>query len=237
MQQGDSSHFVRHLRLDSAVRRAPDILRELRRAIVGGEVRPGSIIRVDEVAEFFGVSSIPVREALKTLIGEGLVDHRPRAGYSVAWLSAQEYAELYLVCESLELAAIPLAVARASAEDDARLRAIQSASDSALGYGDELGYQHQVKLFHSALVEPSGMRRLLSIVETTWHMTEPGQPMAALSDEQRFGLHAEHAAQLEAFLRRDVDRLVALTAEHYRTLSATIRALPGGEDFFRESSS
>jgi DNA-binding GntR family transcriptional regulator len=235
MSQGESSHFVTQLRLDPVRRGAPEILLELRRAIVDGGVRPGSVIRVDEVADFFGVSSIPVRAALKTLIGEGLVEHRPRAGYSVAWLSVEEYTELYLVCESLELAAIPLAVQRATAEDDERLRAAHMASSSALEYGDELGYQHQIKLFHSALVMPSGMRRLLSIVETTWNMTEPGQPMVALADEQRFSLHAEHAAQLEAFEQRDVERLIALTVEHYRTLSTTIRALPGGREFFRGS--
>ena len=57
------------------------ILDELRRAILDGEVPPGSPIPVEQVAAAFGVSRIPVREALMTLIGEGLVDHRPNGGY------------------------------------------------------------------------------------------------------------------------------------------------------------
>ena len=61
-----------------------DILGEARRCILDGEVPPGSAIPVDAVAAAFGVSRIPVREALMTLIGEGLVDHRPNAGYRAA---------------------------------------------------------------------------------------------------------------------------------------------------------
>lgn len=56
------------------------ILGHLRRVILDGDVLPGTAIPVDEVAELFGNSRIPVREALKTLVGEGLVDHKPRSG-------------------------------------------------------------------------------------------------------------------------------------------------------------
>ena len=65
------------------------ILDELRRVILDGAVPPGTPIPVGEVAEMFGVSHIPVRESLKTLIGEGLVAHRPNVGYAVAQLTAQ----------------------------------------------------------------------------------------------------------------------------------------------------
>jgi len=46
--------------------------------ILAGEAAPGTFIPLDAVAQFFAVSVIPVRESLKTLIGEGLVDHVPR---------------------------------------------------------------------------------------------------------------------------------------------------------------
>ncbi|MEV0127664.1 GntR family transcriptional regulator [Dactylosporangium sp. NPDC050688] len=76
------------------------ILDELRACILDGEVPPGSPIPVDGVAAAFGVSRIPVREALMTLIGEGLVDHRPHLGYQVARMTAQEFGEIYLVREA-----------------------------------------------------------------------------------------------------------------------------------------
>src|SRR5690242_20882609 len=92
------------------------IVGELRGIILDGEVPPGSPIPVDGVAAAFGVSRIPVREALMTLIGEGLVDHRPHLGYRVAQLTAQEFGEIYLVREALETAAMRVAVGLAGAE-------------------------------------------------------------------------------------------------------------------------
>src|ERR1700761_2104285 len=82
------------------------VLDELRALILDGEVPPGSAIPVDAVAAAFGVSRIPVREALMTLIGGGLGDHRPNAGYRVAMMTAQEVGEIYLIREALESAAL-----------------------------------------------------------------------------------------------------------------------------------
>lgn len=80
------------------------ILDELRRVILDGDAPPGTAIPVDEVAELFGVSRIPVRESLKTLIGEGLVEHRPRSGYTVAQLTLSELHEIYVLRGVLEQA-------------------------------------------------------------------------------------------------------------------------------------
>src|SRR4051812_13555351 len=60
------------------------ILDELRRVILSGGAPPGTPIPIGEIATLFGVSAIPVRESLKTLVGESLVAHRPNAGYIVA---------------------------------------------------------------------------------------------------------------------------------------------------------
>ena len=106
------------------------ILDQLRRVILDGDVLPGTAIPVDEVAELFGVSRIPVREVLKTLVGEGLVDHRPRSGYTVAQLTLAELHEIYVLRGVLEQAAVKAAVLEASADDD---RAVQEAYD-ALGW-------------------------------------------------------------------------------------------------------
>ena len=90
--------------------RQPKILDELRRVILSGDAPPNTPVPIDEVAEIFGVSRIPVREALKTLIGEGLVDHRPNLGYTVAQLTSAELHEMYVVREVLETAALATAV-------------------------------------------------------------------------------------------------------------------------------
>src|SRR5690349_19864979 len=105
---------------------------KLRHIILDGQVPPGSAIPVDAVAAAFGVSRIPVREALMTLIGEGLVDHRTNGGYRVAMMTAREFAEIYLVREALETAGLRAAVARATREDDERASRAHGALGAAL---------------------------------------------------------------------------------------------------------
>lgn len=69
------------------------------------------------MADVFGVSRIPVRESLKTLVGESLVDHRHQFGYTVAQLTPAELHEMYIVRETLESAALAVAVEQATEED------------------------------------------------------------------------------------------------------------------------
>ena len=80
------------------------ILDELRRVILSGSAPPGTPIPLGDVADVFGVSRIPVRESLKTLVGESLVDHRHQFGYTVAQLTPAELREMYIVRETLEAA-------------------------------------------------------------------------------------------------------------------------------------
>jgi DNA-binding GntR family transcriptional regulator len=124
--------LIAQLLHEPAVTSQSAILAELRRCLLDGGVPPGTPIPPDEVAAVFGVSRIPVREALMTLIGEGLVEHRPNAGYTVAKLTTAELRELYLVREVLETAALKTAVGAATAEDHAGARAAHQALEDAI---------------------------------------------------------------------------------------------------------
>ncbi|MEV0570338.1 GntR family transcriptional regulator [Dactylosporangium sp. NPDC050588] len=210
------------------------ILDELRACILDGEVPPGSAIPVDGVAAAFGVSRIPVREALMTLIGEGLVDHRPHLGYRVAQLTAQEFGEIYLVREALETAALRVAVSLARAEDDEQARAAHAALEDAVAAGDPRAHHRESRRFHLALIRPCRMRRLLHMLGTAWNMTEPLQPMAHLDGADRVLLHRDHAAMLEAFVARDADALIRVCAAHHRRLQTCIALLPQHTGLFAE---
>ena len=132
------------------------IVDELRRVILDGGAPPGSPIPVGEVAEVFGVSPIPVRESLKTLTAEGLVDHQPNVGYTVARLTATELAELYLVRETLESAALAAAVANATDTDRAAIVAAHRLLEKAVNEDDPLNYHRQSRHFHIGMARPSG---------------------------------------------------------------------------------
>jgi DNA-binding GntR family transcriptional regulator len=227
------SALVAQLLREPAATSQAAILAELRRCLLDGGVPPGTPIPPDEVAAVFGVSRIPVREALKTLIGEGLVEHRPNAGYTVAMLTTAELREMYLVREVLETAALQAAVGAAGAEDDERARAAHRALEVAIAAGDVRAYHRESRRFHFALVRPCGMHRLLAMFESAWNITEPVQPMAHLSDADRDVLHRDHGEMLAAFGSRDATALLRVAGEHHRRLETSLTALPRHTGLFR----
>lgn len=200
----------------------PAIVTEVRRALVSGEIAPGTPIPVEEVAKALGVSSIPVREALKTLQGEGLLQHRPRFGYRATQLSSDELSELYLVRGALESAAIGAAARQATDGDRARARQALARQEGTAGTPD---YQHLSREFHEALLAPCRMPRLLNMLDIAWNLTEPAQSLMHVSTAERDALDADHRAMLEAFAAGDVTRLERLTADHHARLTAAIEAI------------
>lgn len=102
-----------------ALRRRPqlseDVANHVRRRIMTGQVRPGEFIRLDETAAELGVSVTPVREALLTLRGEGMVESVPHRGYVVAPLSRADVVDIFWLQEQL---AVQLAVRAAAVISD-----------------------------------------------------------------------------------------------------------------------
>lgn len=200
----------------------PYVLSELRRVIVAGHIRPGEILPVDQFATLFQVSAIPVREALKTLIGEGLVRHQPRGGYTVTVLSGTELHELYLVRGALEAAAIEAATTAATEVDDQRAEDTHRELTAAIEVDDVHRYQALSRAFHETLLAPCGMPRLLHMLGLVADLTEPSQAMSLLSPEQRAVLQTDHTRMLEAFLQRDGAQLSTAARAHHGRLTAYI---------------
>jgi DNA-binding GntR family transcriptional regulator len=207
-------------------RDAHSIVDELRRVILDGAVPPGTPIPVAEVAEMFGVSHIPVRESLKTLTGEGLVQHRPNSGYAVAQLTASELAEMYLVRETLESAAMAAAVIHATDAERAHLSEVHETVGQALKFDDAQAYHRHSRQFHMALSRPSRMLRLVHMLESAWNITEPVQLMVHVEQQQRTLLHEDHRVMLSAFLAADAESLLAAAAIHNKRLNAVVESLP-----------
>ncbi|WP_179470482.1 GntR family transcriptional regulator [Mycolicibacterium vinylchloridicum] len=202
------------------------ILDELRRVILDGASLPGTPIPLAEVADLFGVSQIPVRESLKTLIGEGLVTHRSNSGYTVSQLTVQELREMYIVRETLEAASLASAVAKATDEDRAAIVTANGLLQQAIDDDDPVTYHRQSRHFHLALTRPSRMFRLLHMLESAWNITEPVQSMVHVSPSDRAALHADHRQMVDAFLAGDVEQLLTVAELHAQRLNAVIATLP-----------
>ena len=103
-----------------------EVAQHLREAIMTGTLRPGTFIRLDETAAQLGVSITPVREALLTLRGEGMVRLEPRRGYVVVPMSRQDIADIYWLQATM---AKELATSAVEVLSEAQIDELEHAND------------------------------------------------------------------------------------------------------------
>ncbi len=225
--------FTAHLHSSTAEAGQSLVTEDLRRAILSGDQPPGTLIPVDEVAAHLGVSPIPVREALMTLVGEGLVERRPHVGYRVTTLTFEEFTELYEVREVLEASALTSSVKNATTHDDAEIQASHTDLADAIRRSDHRMFHTESRRLHLAMMRPSKMSRLVSMYESAWNLTEPTRPMAHVSDQARCQFHSDHEEMIAAFVDRDREALVAASHRHYEHLRAEFASMRDDRDLFR----
>ncbi|MFI8962848.1 GntR family transcriptional regulator [Streptomyces sp. NPDC053493] len=199
------------------------VLAELRRAITGGELRPGDPIRQDSLAARLDVSRVPLREALKTLEAEGLVVHHVHRGYFVAELSLDDLEEIYRIRRILETEAVLAALRRGPDGLFASLEAIQREVEEAAGTGDVTAMAEANRRFHFTLVEASGMPRLVRLIATLWDATDAYRSLYYTEEPHRARAVHEHRAVLSAVLESDERALVHWLDEHRDHAVAALR--------------
>ncbi|MEU2715922.1 GntR family transcriptional regulator [Streptomyces sp. NPDC007205] len=195
-------------------------LAELRDAIVRGDLAPGAPIRQSAAAEELGLSVIPVREALKTLAGEGIVTYVPQRGYTVTELSPQSVDGIFRIRGLLEAEAEGNAAARMRSEDIAAMRTALEAQRAAVARVDVQGVITHNRNFHFALLDRCDNEWMLRFVRQLWEALEPHRALsyrrgAASGDLARIeAILTEHDDIVTAF--EDGDRALALRllAEH-----------------------
>lgn len=139
------------------------IYRELRRSIIVGRRTPGERLSIEELAQRYGTSVTPVRDALHMLGQEGLVTIKPRSGYFVARITLKELHDLLELRQILEVAAVEQAAARITDEQLERLDHVHS------GYtGDDDAsydrYTDENRRFHYLIAEASGNHELAQML-------------------------------------------------------------------------
>jgi DNA-binding GntR family transcriptional regulator len=145
------------------------VLAELRRRIVDGDYAQGERLTENRLAEDFGVSRNPVREALRVVETEGFVQILPRRGAVVATLDETTVRDLFAVREQLETLAAGLAAERATPDDIARLRALLEDASAATEAKDFDRVAELNSALHLAVIEISGNRWLASLSSAMYH--------------------------------------------------------------------
>ncbi|MEU6039851.1 GntR family transcriptional regulator [Actinomadura sp. NPDC047616] len=201
------------------------VLGELRRAITTGRLRPGAPIRQDALAEELGVSRVPLREALKTLQGEGLVSYRAHRGYFVEELSLDDLREVYRIRELLEAEAVRQAVAHLTDDDLDVLEKAQREVERASAAADVLDMAAANRTFHMTLYECARMPRLTRMIASLWDATDAYRSIYYGDDHNRRRVIDEHRAALDALRARDPDRAIDILDVHRAHAVTTLESL------------
>ena len=190
------------------------VLAQLRKAIASREIKPGEAIRQDALAERYGTSRVPLREALKILEGEGQVTYHPHRGYFVTELSVADLVEVYRMRELLESEAIRAAVPRLAADDLAMLKSALVRVERAGAAGDVAAMTSANRDFHFLLFDAAERPRLSRVISQLWEMTDAYRAIYYAEPKNRKQVDREHRAILKALSAKDVKLAVALHAEH-----------------------
>lgn len=143
------------------------VQRELRRAILDGTLQPGERLRAAALADRFGLSRTPVREALLTLEREGLVEVLPRRGAMVRQFDGADVVDLYELRSVLEPYAAARAAVRVDAETVARLRELLATAEQVGGDTPE-AVDEQLALndeFHRIVAQSADSPRLVTALQ------------------------------------------------------------------------
>lgn len=206
-----------------AARRSPrrhsvrgQILDALREALAGGELIPGEVYSAPVLAERFGVSPTPVREAMQQLAGEGAVEVVPNRGFRVSRRSERDLAELAEVRALLEVP-VMLSLAEAIAPERwAGLRPFAEATAAAAMTGDRAAYLESDRTFHQTVLGLAGNQQLVIVADDLHRRAQ--WPLACGRATRTADLVAdaeEHMALLDALAARDLDTVESLTRAHF----------------------
>ncbi|GAA2714550.1 MULTISPECIES: GntR family transcriptional regulator [Actinoplanes] len=135
----------------------------LRRDILSGRTDPGERLVEEQLTKRLGISRAPLREAMRLLAEQGLVEHIPRRGARVATLSDADVGELYEIRDILERHAV---TSRPTGADLAGLRSALDVIRAATDQDDRLELANAHRRFHVEVVALSGNRQLTALYET-----------------------------------------------------------------------
>ncbi|HSF26967.1 MAG TPA: GntR family transcriptional regulator [Actinomycetes bacterium] len=189
--------------------RPDEIAVALRRAVRERVISPGQALNQDELARRFGVSRIPLREALRTLVGEGLIIMKPGLGAVVTELQASEVNELYGLRLQLEPPLAPDIIDHVRRRDVDDLEALVTAMQ-ALGPEQSEEWSGLSYRFHRRLYERSERKHTMRLVVQVLNLVEPYNRVHAHVLGSRARMTHEHADTVDALRSGDEARLAEL---------------------------
>ncbi|MFC6093182.1 GntR family transcriptional regulator [Saccharothrix lopnurensis] len=199
---------------------------EVRRRVLTGVLAPGAVINQGALAEELGLSTTPLREALKRLGAEGLVELGAHRDARVTELRAEEARDLLEVRRALDPLAVRLAARRRTDED---VRAMREAAVDLHALPSNPAYDELLahRRFHAALYRASHNTPLVEALDGLWDKTDRYRRLAletGRDDAERARKDHEHATLLDLVVTGDGNAAAALMLAHVETSLGALAA-------------
>lgn len=197
------------------------ILETIRDAILKGSMKPGERVSEPDLADRFGISRTPIREAFRQLESEGYLQVVPRKGAVVASLSERDIEEFYAIKIILEGFAARIAAEKLSDKDIERLEAINERLEAIVKEGDVKKFFRVHNEFHEVFIKAAGNEKLYDMINQLV-MKFSRLRLASLSQPGRMEISVEeHRNMIEAFRNHDGKKADSLV-RHAATIGADV---------------
>jgi DNA-binding GntR family transcriptional regulator len=197
------------------------ILEMIRDAILKGTMKPGERVSEPELAERFGISRTPIREAFRQLESEGYLVVIPRKGAVVASLSERDIEEFYAIKILLEGFAAKMAAEKLTEKDIDKLESINERLKKIAADGDVKSFFRVHNEFHDLFIKAAGNEKLYEMINQLV-MRFKRLRLASLSQPGRMEISVEeHCNMIEAFKNHDGERADSLV-RHAATIGAGV---------------
>ena len=186
----------------------------LKKAIITGEIPAGERIVETEYADRLHISRTPLREALRKLERDGLVEYVMRRGVIVHAFTTEDVDQIYTIRNSLEMLTLPYIIENATAEDIATLREKLAEMDKLMAKDDIESISPLAREFHTMLTAISGKNRILRVIEGQDEYIRRFSAMAIRQENRRSSAHEEHHKLVDLVEKKDLPALEELMRHH-----------------------
>lgn len=208
--------------------RTSRLTRALSDEIVSGRLAPGARLDEQSLADRFGLSRTPVREALGQLAAIGLVEKRPHRGVVVAEVTVERLGQMFEVMAELEAVCARLAARRMSEAARAALEAEHRAAEVLATCNDFEGYEAANRAFHRTICEGAGNPLILETAEDFRRRLTPFRRAQFHVEGRIARSFREHGAIVAAIVAGDEEAACARMRAHLMTVQGASAAFVAG---------
>jgi len=186
----------------------------LKKAIITGEIPAGERIVETDYADRLHISRTPLREALRKLERDGLVEYVMRRGVIVHAFTTEDVEQIYTIRNCLEMLTLPDIIEKATPEDIAHLRDLLAKMDELNAKNDVEALSPVAREFHTAITAISGKNRILRVIEGQDEYIRRFSAMAIKQEDRRNDANEEHHRLVDLIEQKNLPAFEALMKQH-----------------------